>query len=255
MTDDFPTGVAVVLGGSGGIGGAIVERLAQSKADVVVAYRRNAEAAEEAARRARAHQVKASVHQVELGDIESVRTLFASARAEYGAVHTIAHAAGSAIEQPFISLVTPEQWRKVIEADVHGFFNVVHATLPLLREHGGSYVFLSSAGLERYPAGDILSVAPKAAIEALIRGIAREEGRYGIRANSVAIGVINAGMFPRLVRDGHLTQAWIDAARRNIALQRFGTDQEVADAVAFLASKRASYITGQRLVLDGGYSI
>ena len=79
--------------------------------------------------------------------------------------------------------------------------------------------------------------------------------RYGVRANSVAIGVVNAGMFPRLVRDGHLTQAWIDAARRNIALQRFGTEQEVADAVVFLASKRASYITGQRLLLDGGYSI
>ena len=92
-------------------------------------------------------------------------------------------------------------------------------------------------------------------MEALLRAIAKEEGRFGIRANSVALGVIDAGMFHRLVESGELSQAYLDASKRNIALRRFGTASEVAEAAAFLASSRASYITGQMLMLDGGYSV
>ena len=142
-----------------------------------------------------------------------------------------------------------------MDADVNGFFHVVHATLPRLRESKGSYVFMSSAGLERFPPGDVLSVAPKGAIEALLRGIAREEGRFGVRANSVGIGVCDAGMFHRLVESGELDQAWLDASKRNISLRRFGSAREIADAAVFLASTRARYITGQRLMVDGGYAI
>jgi NAD(P)-dependent dehydrogenase (short-subunit alcohol dehydrogenase family) len=126
---------------------------------------------------------------------------------------------------------------------------------PPCESGAGSFVYISSAGLKRFPAGDVLSVAPKGAIEALLRGIAKEEGRFGIRANSVALGVIDAGMFPRLVERGELSNEWVDAAKRNAALRRFGTAVEVAEAVAFLASRRASYITGQTLLLDGGYTL
>jgi NAD(P)-dependent dehydrogenase (short-subunit alcohol dehydrogenase family) len=98
-------------------------------------------------------------------------------------------------------------------------------------------------------------VAPKGAIEALMRGIAREEGRFGVRANNVAVGVVDAGMFPKLVERGELSQAWIDAAMRNTPLRRFGTPDEIADAVVFLASKQAKYITGQTLFVDGGYTL
>jgi NAD(P)-dependent dehydrogenase (short-subunit alcohol dehydrogenase family) len=98
-------------------------------------------------------------------------------------------------------------------------------------------------------------VAPKGAIEALMRGIAREEGRFGVRANNVAVGVVDAGMFPKLVERGELSQAWIDAAMRNTPLRRFGTPDEIADAVVFLASNQAKYITGQTLFVDGGYTL
>jgi len=252
---DFPEGVAVVLGGSGGVGGAVGEQLAAHGAHVALTYRGNQAAADEVAAAARRHGADAPIHRLTLGDPGVVSARFAAIARRHGRIHTVVHAAGSGIPQPFISQISPSQWRAVVEDDVNGVFDVVHASLPLLRPAGGSYVFISSAGLERYPPGDILSVAPKAAVEALLRGLAREEGRHGIRANSVALGVIETGMFPRLVADGHLTPEWLAAAQKNAALRRFGTAREVADAVVFLASRRASYITGQRLMLDGGYAI
>jgi len=253
---EFPDGVAVVFGGSGGVGAAVCERLAAHGADVALTYRGNAQAAEQAAARVRGHGRRASVHRIWLDDAAAVTALLGELDAAHGRVHTIACAAGSNIRQPYVSEVTPEEWRRVVDADVHGFFHVVHAALPLLRKGGGgSLVYVSSAGLARHPPGDVLSVAPKGAVEALVRAVAREEGRHGIRANVVALGVVDAGMFPRLVAQGELDEAWLAAAKRNIALRRFGTAEEVGEAVAFLASSRASYVTGQRLMLDGGYTL
>ena len=97
-------------------------------------------------------------------------------------------------------------------------------------------------------------MAPKAAIEAVLRGIAKEEGRYGVRANAVAVGVVDAGIFHRLQRT-ELAPEWIEAARDNAALGRFGTGAEIAEATVFLASQKASYVTGQTLYVDGGYSV
>ena len=253
---DFPKGAAVVFGGSGGVGRAICERLAHYGADVALTYRGNAAAAEEAAEEIRAKGRKASIHQVSLTDADGVARFLHEVAEAHGRIHTVVCAAGSNIKQPFISQVSVEEWKQVIDADVNGFFHVAHAALPLFRAGGGgSFVYVSSAGLERYPAGDVLSVAPKGAVEALLKGIAREEGRFGIRANIVGLGVIETGLFPRLVANGDFTEEWIAAAKRNTALRRFGSAQEVAEAVAFLASSRASYVTGQRIMLDGGYSL
>ena len=107
----------------------------------------------------------------------------------------------------------------------------------------------------RYPPGDVLSVAPKGAGEALVRAVAREEGRHGVRANSVAVGVVDGGMFPGLVERGELSQEWIDTAKKNTPLRRFGTPQEVAAAVVFLSSAAGSYVSGQSLRVDGGYAL
>ena len=129
-------------------------------------------------------------------------------------------------------------------------------TLPRLRAGGGgSYVHLGSAGHDRWPERDVLSVAPKAAIEALITGIAREEGVRGIRANTVLLGVIEAGMFLELSRQGVFGEDWVRAVQAGLALKRWGRPEEVADAVVFLASARAAYVTGQRLSVSGGYGL
>jgi NAD(P)-dependent dehydrogenase (short-subunit alcohol dehydrogenase family) len=252
---DFPKGVALVIGGSGGIGSAIARGFAAVGVPLAITYRRNEDAANAVAEEIRAQGGFCSVHPVTLGDLEVVETCLNQLVAEHGQIHTVAHAAGTHIDQPYISQLTPEQWRNTMDWDVNGFFNVVHAALPHLRASKGSIVFVSSAGLKRFPPGDVLSVAPKGAIEALLRGIAREEGRNGVRANAVAVGVVDAGMFPKLVERGELSQQWIDAAIRNTPLRRFGKPEDIADAAVFLASSRARYITGQTLFVDGGYTL
>lgn len=252
---DFPQGVALVVGGSGGIGSAIARGFAEAGVPLAITYRHHEDAAVAVAEEIRAGGGLCSVHPIELGDLDSVKACLEALVEDHGAVHTIAHAAGTHIDQPYISQVTPEQWRNTLDWDVNGFFHVAHAALPHLRKSQGSIVFISSAGLKRFPPGDVLSVAPKGAIEALLRGIAREEGRNGVRANIVAVGVVDAGMFPKLLERGELSQEWIDAATRNTPLRRFGTPEEVADAAVFLASSRARYITGQTIFVDGGYTL
>ncbi len=252
---DFPQGVALVVGGSGGIGSAIARGLAAAGVPLAITYRHHEDAAVAVAEKIRAEGGLCSVAPIELGNLDSVKACLDELGEEHGTVHTIAHAAGTHIDQPYISQVTPEQWRNTMDWDVNGFFHVAHAALPHLRKSQGSIVFISSAGLKRFPPGDVLSVAPKGAIEALMRGIAREEGRNGVRANIVSVGVVDAGMFPKLVERGELSQEWIDAATRNTPLRRFGTPEEVADAAVFLASSRARYITGQTIFVDGGYTL
>jgi len=100
-----------------------------------------------------------------------------------------------------------------------------------------------------------MSVAPKAAIEALMTGIAREEGRHNIRANTVLLGVIEAGMFLELTGQGYFDEHWVSEVHRNLALKRWGQPEEVGYAAVFLASNRALYLTGQRIAVAGGYGI
>lgn len=256
VVTDFPPGAALVVGGSGGVGRAVCVALARAGSDVALTYRTRPEVAEEVAVQARALGRKASVHPLTLGDAASVDSAVAAAGAEHGRLHTVVVGAGTLATQVRVGEMTVEQWRTVVEQDLNGFVSVVQATLPRLRAGGGgSYVHLGSAGHDRWPERDVLSVAPKAAIEALITGIAREEGVHGIRANTVLLGVIEAGMFLELSRQGVFGDDWVRAVQAGLALKRWGRPEEVADAVVFLASRRAAYVTGQRLSVSGGYGL
>jgi len=249
----FPPGVAVVIGGSGGIGRAICERLARHGTDVALSYRSSPDAAAQAVGLVREAGRRALSGALDLGDGPAVNAFFARAREQFGRVHTVVFAAGADIPMVHVGSVEPPDWARTLDSELSGFYRVVAAALPLMREQGGALVAVSSAGVRRHPPLDVLSTVPKAGIEALIRGVAREEGRYGIRANAVALGVVDAGHFHQVKQD--LTPEFVTAITRNTAIGRIGTAREAAHAVVFLASALSGYTTGQSLAVDGGYSV
>jgi NAD(P)-dependent dehydrogenase (short-subunit alcohol dehydrogenase family) len=243
---------AFVIGGSGGIGAAICRALAQDWGQVVVGYRSRRDAAQTIAADL---GDKGSIVACDLSDSASITAAIASANGPRAPLGAIVYAGGVAIDQPFVSAITEAQWRQVFEIELIGFTRVIAATLPLLRANsGGSITAISSVANYSYPPGDALSSVPKAAIESLCRAVAKEEGRVGIRANAVAPGIIDAGLGAHYLTDLYSPDIW-EAQRRRIALRRFGKAEDIADATAFLASDRARYITGQTLIVDGGFSL
>lgn len=253
---DFPEdGGAIVTGGSGGIGAAIARRLAVDGVPSALTYNSNEAAAQQAVDTVTAAGATATAHQVDLRDEQAVLAFADAANTALGCIHTVISAHGPFIHMQHISRMAPSLFRETMEADTFAVFNLVHATLPFLRETRGSLVAIATPAIQRYANKDLLSVAPKAAIEAIVRGVASEEGRFGVRANAVGVGVIEDGMFDALVKDGAFDEGFLEASRRNIALKRLGTADEVAELVVFLASNRARWITGQQVNADGGYAI
>lgn len=257
MTDRlFPDGAALVFGGSGGLGGAVALEFARAGSGVALGYRGNRAKAEEMAAGIAAAGVDASTVQADLADRASVEAAIAAAVERHGRVHSIVFAAGPLVAQVYMSQVTAEQWKVAFAIEVDGFFNVVQAALPHFRASGGgSFVHIGSAGDRLWPGKDGLSVVPKAANEALVRGIAREEGRFGIRANSVLVGVIAGGMFDKLDAIGHFDDAWKEATQKSLSIKRYGQPAEIGHAAVFLASDRAAYITGEQISVSGGFGI
>ncbi|ARS28171.1 SDR family NAD(P)-dependent oxidoreductase [Sphingomonas sp. KC8] len=252
----FPEGCVLVVGGSGGIGGVVAREFARAGADVALTYRGNREKGEATADAIRAFGRRATVHPLTVGDVDQIETAIAAAEAEHGRVHTLVYAAAMLTEQVDIADISHAQWDQAVNQDLQGFFNLVKAMVPRFRAAGGgSFVNLGSAGDLWWPAKDALSVAPKAAIEALVRGIAKEEGRHGIRANSVLVGVIEAGMFLELTRQGVFDQAWTDEVQKQLCLKRWGQPEEIGHAAVFLASNKAAYITGQQIAVAGGFGV
>jgi 3-oxoacyl-[acyl-carrier protein] reductase len=253
---DFPeTGCAIVTGGSGGIGAAVATQLGGSGVTVALAYNSNADAAANIATAVDAAGGRAQPVQMDLRDEAVVKAAVDKVAADFGGVHTLVSAHGPFIHMQHISKMSPQLFRETMETDAFGVFNLVHAALPHLRESRGSLVAIATPAIQRYAVKDLLSVAPKAAVEAIVRGVAAEEGRFGIRANSVGVGVIKDGMYQALVDDGAFDERYLEAATANTALRRLGTAEEIAEAVVFLASHRARWITGQQLNVDGGYAM
>lgn len=249
----FPAGAALVVGGSGGLGGAICRTLAAQGSDVALTYHGNKEAADAVAQAVTDAGRRAAALRMPLDDADVVREIVDGVAADFGAIHTLVFTVGPDIGQPFVSQVTPDEWRKVMEVEPVGYFNVVHATLPHLRKSKGSVVAVTSAATLRYAPRDILSAGPKASVNLLTSAIAREEGRHGVRANIVAPGFISAGLGQHLL-DTIISERELEGILRSAALRRIGTAEEVAEVVAFLASSKASLVTGQTIAADGGYT-
>jgi 3-oxoacyl-[acyl-carrier protein] reductase len=252
----FPPGAALVIGGSGGIGSAICRELARGGTDVALTYRTRSKAAADVASDVRALGRVASVYVLDAGDPDAIVAVLCAALQQHARVHTVVFSAAAVTEQLHISRITRTLWRRALDEEVSGFFHAVQAALPHFRAAGGgSFVHIGSVGHLLWPARDGLSVIPKAANEAIVRGIAREEGRFNIRANSVLVGVVNAGMHLELQRQGILDDQWRQNTLAAVPLKRIGTAEDIAHAAVYLASGRANYVTGQQISVAGGFGV
>lgn len=243
--------VAVVSGASGGIGSAICSALARDGFDLEVLYRSQVDAAERSAAAARSHGARATPHRVDLSDAAAIREFIQS----LPRIDTLVSAAGPPIPMRYVSALDSATFSQQLLSDAGAAFNLIQPAIEQLRESGGTVVCLVTTALRRYAKRDILSSAPKAAVEQLARALAAEEGRYGIRVNCVGVGTIEAGIWEDLLESGDYDDLALSAARSATALKRFGSAEELAEAVAFLAGPASSYVTGQTLNVDGGYSL
>jgi 2-hydroxycyclohexanecarboxyl-CoA dehydrogenase len=247
-------GTAFVFGGTGGLGSAICRSLAAEWESVAIGYRSREADAQKLADELNSQCLAIPVR-CDLTRADEIAAAISGIAGRTGRIGTMVFASGVAIEQPFVSKIEESSWREVIETELLGFIRVVAATLPIFRCQGsGNFVAVVSVAAYSYPPGDALSAVPKAGIEMLGRAIAKEEGRFNIRANMVAPGIIDAGLGETFLKELYTPEIW-ETQRKHIALQRFGDAGDVADAVAFLASERARYITGQTLIVDGGFSL
>ena len=250
----FPDGVAFVAGGSGGIGSAICLGLAEAGADVVLTYRSNKAKADAVVEAIEAMGRKATAIALSLEDEAAVKDALDNA-ANQGGIHTVVYATGPFVELKFLSKAEPQELKDYLLGDTMACYNLTYAALPHLRASKGSIVAVTTTCTSRWANQDGLSAIPKSAVNSIMQGIACEEGRQGVRANMVALGVIEAGMFDQLVETGLIDDKYMSAMANNVPLKRLGQAEDVANAAVFLASSKASYTTGQMLYVDGGYSL
>lgn len=246
---------AVVTGGSGGIGIEIVRHLAHAGHAVALTYRSNAERADAVVAEITAAGGRARADRVDLTDTEGVTAWAKSVHTDFGDPAVLAHAAGPHIPMVHLSQVSPATYSEHLGAEATAFFTVVHAFLPSLRRAGGSVVAVTTAATDRYPVRDGLSSGTKGAVEALVRAFAVEEGRFGVRFNAVGPGMLTDGMAERLIGSDDLDERALEVAKSRIPLGRFGSAVDIAEAVGFLASEKAAFVTGQKINVDGGYTV
>jgi 3-oxoacyl-[acyl-carrier protein] reductase len=239
--------VAIVTGGSGGIGRAIVQTLAAAGMDVVFTYRGNAAAAAEIT----AQNVDAKISSAPL-DIRDSAACAAFAEKVFertNRIDLLVNNAGVIRDNP-LTAFEDDDVRMVLETNVNGTFNVTRAVLPyMISQRSGKIVNLSSVSGEKGGRGQTNYAASKGAIDAFTRSLAVEVAPRGITVNAVAPGIIETEM-SRQVRE-----LAGDQIKSRILLRRIGQPDEVAYAVWFLSSRYADYITGQVLHVDGGFKM
>jgi 3-oxoacyl-[acyl-carrier protein] reductase len=230
-----------VTGGSGEIGAAICRALAADGHHVLVHAGRGLDRAEAVVEAIRGEGGRADPLQFDLADGEATRAAV-SAQVNAGALGVVVHNAGVHDDAPLAGM-SPEQWRRVIEINLNGFYNVVQpALLAMARLRWGRVVAVSSVAARIGNRGQVNYSAAKAGLHGAVASLAREMASRGISANAIAPGVIDTGMLGDVDRDGLLAA---------IPAGRFGSPGDVGALAAFLCSDRAGYINGQVIGVDG----
>jgi len=243
---DLTSKAAVVTGGSRGIGKAIALRLAQQGADICFSYATNADAAAATVKEIEALGRKALAVQANVTEQEAAEALIKAALDTFGKVDILVNNAGITRDD-LIMRMKPEDWRDVLETNLFGAFWTLKAvTRPMLRAKSGRIINITSVSGQAGQMGQANYSSAKAGLIGLTKAAARELGSRGITVNAVAPGFVLTELTQDLAPE--LQQMAIDRT----PLGRFGTTEEMAYAVAFLASDEAAYITGQVLAVDGG---
>ena len=233
---------ALVTGGASGIGAAIAARLAAEGAEVWVGDI-DVEGAERVAGEVDGHALE-----LDVTDLESAR----AAVEAIGTLDILVNNAGTD-EFGFFTYTTPEQWQRVLAVNLGGVLNCTHAALPGMQQAGyGRIVSISSEAGRVGSKGSAVYSAAKGGIVAFMKAIARENARYGITANSIAPGPIETPLLMGAKEFGEIGEKVIETMKEATQMKRLGQPDEVAAAVAFLASDDATYVTGETLGVSGG---
>ncbi|MCX5555749.1 3-oxoacyl-[acyl-carrier-protein] reductase [Streptomyces sp. NBC_00038] len=243
---DKPT--ALVTGASRGIGRGIAVRLAEEGYDVAFCFRSGKEAADETREAVERAGARCFHDRCDVTDIVDVKAFVSNAEAALGPVEVLVNNAGITRDNPLV-LMPPEDWNDVIGTNLTGTYNFSHCVaFGQLKRRSGVIVNVSSVAGVYGNATQSNYAASKAGVNILTRSLSRELGPYGIRVNAVAPGFIETDM------TGHLSEKVRKKALATIPLRDFGAVSHVADLVSFLVSDKASYITGQIVQVDGGFS-
>lgn len=237
---------ALVTGGSRGIGAAIVRRLAQEGADVALTYVSNAAQAAETVRAAEALGVRAVAIQADSADADAVSAAVTQTVTDLGGIDILVNNAGIAVIAPLDDFSMAD-FDRTYAVNVRAVFAATHAASRHLPS-GGRVINIGSCNAERMPFGGGAAYAmSKAALVGLVKGLARDLGPRGITVNNVQPGPIDTDMNPA---DG----PFAELMKGFMAVPRYGTGEEVAAMVAYLAGPESGFVTGASLTIDGGFS-
>jgi 3-oxoacyl-[acyl-carrier protein] reductase len=236
--------VALVTGGSRGIGAAIAKRLAADGATVAITYAKDSKAAAAVVEAIERAGGKAVAIQAEAANAEAVKSAVEKTAKTFGRLDVLVNNAGTAIPKPFEE-TTLEEMDRVIDINIRGVFVATQAALRHMKSGGRIITIGSCVGERNMTPGLTPYSATKGAVKMFTQGLAREVGSRGITVNNVQPGPIDTELNPA-------AGEWATPQVANTALGRYGHVDEVAALVAFVASPESSYITGANLTVDGG---